>query len=253
MNKLSREDLIKHWLLNTTINFGCSLLHILPTVRGISLNAKPVPRCIPEDYAKALRELYVSGHIQFSSEDSRDDVQSVEGVNRILSRFLGYSIEPPEGRYARGERTIPPSAQTPKVPIVRFDLTSSGGALWESAAEPDWNHFYDELSDYETGEAVSPDLTLLMARLGWFPELHSDRTIEIDSIEIEELRDFPILYWKRLPHVYRATFKCRKSEPRWRSRPNYSFRPAPAWFETWWPTTVSFYTEPWHLPSWPTE
>jgi hypothetical protein len=219
----------------------------------MSLNAKPVPGCIPEDYAKALRELYVSGHILFTAEDPTYEVQSPLGVDGILSQFLRYSIEPPEERYARGERNTHARAQALNIPTVRFELTSSGGALWESVAEPQWNHFYKELSDYETGESVSPDLTLLMARLGWFPELHSDQTIEIDSIEIEELKDFPVLYWRRLPHVYRATFKCPTGEPRWRTRRNYSFRPASAWFEAWWPTTVSFYSKPWELPGWPSQ
>lgn len=217
----------------------------------MSLNARPVPGCSPEDYAQALRELYIARHILFSSENPHDDVESVHGVDGLLSRFLGYSIEPPEERFARGERTIPPGGQTINVPIVWFELTSTGGTLWESVAAPDWNHFYDQLSDYEAGEAVSSNLTLLMARLGWFPELTDGERVDIGSIEVKELSDFSVLYWKRLPHVYRATFKCTRGEPRWRKRPNFQFRPAPDWFEAWWPTTVSFYTQPWHLPGWP--
>src|SRR5580704_8546512 len=104
MKRFSREDLIKHWLLNTAINFPRPLLHVLPKVRGITLNAIEVPGCLAEDYAKGLHDLYQSGHISFTSEDPQDDVQSVFGIAAILSRFEGYSIEPPEERHARGDR-----------------------------------------------------------------------------------------------------------------------------------------------------
>jgi hypothetical protein len=184
----------------------------------------------------------------FTSKDPRDDVQSASGVAAILNRFLGYSVEPSEERYARGERQVDPRGTG--IPRVELALTESGGALWESIAKPVWKRFFDQSSDYQTGDAVSPDLNLLMARLGWFPEL-SGEDIEIESIQLEECSDFPVLYWKRLPHVYRATFKCQRAEARWK-QPEYADRPMePDWFRKWWPTTVTFYTKPWELPDWP--
>ena len=249
MTPLSREDLIKHWLLNTAINFPRPLLHVLPRARGITLNAIEVPGCLAEDYAIGLSDLYQSGHICFTSEDPEDDVRSVFGIAAILGRFMGYSIEMPEERYAHRDRRADPQAAM--IPRVQFALTESGGALWENLAKPDWDQFYGELTDYESGEMFSPDLTLLMARMGWSSELLGDRTIDIQSIEFEEHSDYPVLYWKKLPHVYRATFKCYRSEPRWPRRPNFEFRPAPAWFESWRRTTYRFYTQPWELPYWP--
>jgi len=249
MEQISREDLIQHWLLNAAIGYRCPLLYILPKVRGMTLNAIEVPGCRAEDYAEGLRNLYVSGHVLFTSKDPQDDVQSVSGIAAILSRFLGYSIEPSEERDARAERQVDP--QVAKIPRIEFALTESGGALWESIANPDWGRFYGELSDYEAGEMVSPDLTLLMARMGWSSELLGDRTIEIQSIELEKHSDFPILYWKKLPHVYRATFKCHLAEARWKQPAHADHPIEPDWFREWWPTTVTFYMKPWELPDWP--
>lgn len=249
MTQLSREDLIKYWLLNTAIKFPRALLHIFPKSRGMTLNAPNIPGCTPEDCASGLISLFELGNVTFSSEDPRDDVATKPGLQAILERFLACKAELPEDRYAREKRRIDPLG--PRMACVEFTLTEAGGALWESAAQPDWNRFYDQSSDYETGDAVSLDLTLLMARLGWFTELTSDEGIDIESLEVKDHADFPVLYWKKLPHVYRATFKCHRSEPRWPRRPNFAFRPAPAWFESWQRTTYRFYTQPWELPCWP--
>ncbi len=201
----------------------------------------------------SLQDMHLKGHILFSSEDPEDDVQSDPGVTAILNRFLGYLIEPPEERYARRERHTDPHAS--KIPRVRFALTESGGALWETIAGPEWDRFFDcgvnsGDNDEETGEAVSPDLNLLMAKLGWFPEL-SGEAIDIQSIELEKHSDYPVLYWKKLPRVYRATFKCQRAEARWKKYRNSDCAMEPEWFRKWWHKTATFYTEPWELPDWP--
>lgn len=254
MTQLSREDLIKHWLLNTAIEFHRPLLHLLPKTRGMTLNAPDVPGCTPQDYAAGLMSLFQLGYVNFSSEDPRDDVNSKLGVQTTLERFLAYQLELPEERYAREKQRIDPLG--PRVARVEFALTELGGALWESVAKPEWNRFLDSgvvigERDYKSGDVVSPDQTLLMAHLGWFTELNSDVRIDVESLEVQEHTDYPILYWKKLQHIYRATFKCNRSEPRWPRRPNFAFRPAPAWFESWRRTTYQYYAQPWELPSWP--
>lgn len=235
MEQLFREDLIKHWLLNTAIDFPRPLLHVLPVVRGITLNAKEIPGRAPGDYAHALQELYLSGHVQWTSEDRIDDIRSISRVDAILDRFLRYPF------YARGERQVGP--REPKIPRVEFALTESGGALRGRIAKPDWDHYHGGSSDYKTGDAVSPDLALLMARLGWFSEL-SNETIDIGSLEIEECSDYPVLYWKRLPHVYRATFKCHVGQARWKKQGRSEYPLEPDWFRKWWHSTAHFYTHP---------
>lgn len=254
MTQLSREDLIKFWLLNTAIKFPRPLLHILPKTRGMTLNSPNIPGCTPQNYADGLLSLFQRGHITFSSEDPRDEVNDKLGVQAVLERFLAYQLEPPEERYAREKRRIDPFG--PRIARVEFALTEAGGALWGRIANPEWNKFLDSgvvigEQDYESGDAVSPDLTLLMAHLGWFTELNSEVGIDIASLEIQEHTDYPILYWKNLPHVFRATFKCYRSEARWPRRPHFAFRPAPAWFESWRRTNHRFYTQPWELPCWP--
>jgi hypothetical protein len=249
MTQLSREDLIDHWLLNTAIKFPRPLLHVLPFVRGLTLNAKVIPHCTPEDYAHGLLGLFRSEHLVFTSEDAEDDVQSSAGVDAILKRFLRYPIELVPERH--GAKKTQPPVPTLKIPKVEFALSESGGSLWESVANPTWDHFYDQSSDYQTGDAVSPDLTLLMARLGWFPELTSDEGIDIESLSIEEHTEYQILYWKKLPNVFRATFKCRRIEARWKKISPTGDPFEPEWFRRWRSSTVHFYTHPWELSAWP--
>lgn len=249
MKQTSREDLIKHWLLNTAIEFPRSLLHILPGIRGLTLNAKEVPGCDPEGYAQGLGELFRSGHIVFTSANPEDDVHSALGVDSVLNRFLGYPMEvTAEQHVTKKPQPVRPHL---KIPKVQFSLTESGGALWESIAKPEWNRFYDQSTDYEAGDAVSPDMTLLMANLGWLPELRNGVTIEVESLRIEEHFDYPVLYWKKLPRVYRATFKCHRAEARWKRVEWATFPIEPEWFRYWWHSTVYFYKLPWELSGWP--
>jgi hypothetical protein len=80
------DKVIKHWLLNTAVEFGVPLTHIFPEVSQ-ALNVKPVPGCGSEGYASGLVELFDSGMIALSSEVEGDDTRSRTGVLQILERF----------------------------------------------------------------------------------------------------------------------------------------------------------------------
>jgi hypothetical protein len=120
------------------------------------------------------------------------------------------------------------------------------GEAWEKLAQPDWAHFFDQSDDEETGELTSHDLTLIMARTGWFPEL-AGQQIKAESVNVEEFTDYEILYWKRLPHVYHATFSCVLAEARWAG----GWIGEPKWFRDWWHATTTWYKKPWELEGWP--
>jgi hypothetical protein len=57
MDSSLAEEVIKHWLLNTAVEFGVPLTHIFPEV-GQALNVKPVPGCGSEGYARGLAEWF---------------------------------------------------------------------------------------------------------------------------------------------------------------------------------------------------
>ena len=93
-----------------------------------------------------------------------------------------------------------------------------------------------------------------MARLGWFPELNDERIL-LDTVKLEVLSDFQILYWKRLPLVYRAKFSTERADPRWSGiEPNRPGKTSEQeWFQDWWHNANSWYKLPWELPGWPPE
>src|SRR3954464_8858827 len=86
MDSSLADEVIKHWLLNTAVEFGVPLTHIFPEVSQ-ALNVEPVPGCCSEGYARGLVELFDSGMIALSSEVEGDDTRSRTGVLQILDRF----------------------------------------------------------------------------------------------------------------------------------------------------------------------
>jgi hypothetical protein len=186
--------------------------------------------------------------IEFSSKLLEDNVATRSGILNILDRFLGFSSENPSAlMIRRSRRTSVSNTFAGRTDLkVHFRLTEEGGDAWEKIAEPAWDHFFDQRSDYETGEMYSRDLTLLVARLGWFSEL-DDTRIDINTIELQTHSEFQVLYWKTLPNVYRATFSLAHAESRWMNGRSGE----PKWFREWWHSTTKWFTQPWELPDWP--
>jgi hypothetical protein len=235
------RKIVEHWLLNTAIDFPRSINLILPHVAVESLNVKPVPGCGANDYAESIADLFAAGMIRIESDIPADDFKEREGLLRVL-----------ENIQQMGRPAIVRSAQRETLKRkFYFELTAKGGAEWERRAKPEWENFYSESSDGRIGDAVSPNLTLLMARLGWFAELNHQR-IQHDTIELEEHPDYQVLYWKWLPHVYRASFCCEPAGGLW-GREDGTRAHEPKWFTNWWHATNRWYTEPWELAGWPSE
>lgn len=244
------NEIAKHWLLTSAIDFPRGLGYFFRKVHELALNMREVPGCAPAGYAAALRDLFDLGMIEFSSALQEDDVKTRTGVSNVLDRFLTFSRENPDHRLIRRVGEAPalgPCADRPDL-NVKFRLTDAGGDAWEQTAEPDWLHFFGQSHDIENGEIFSQDLTLLMARLGWFNELASAQ-VAVDTIELQTHSDYQILYWKRLPNVYRVTFSVTDAEPRWPCSGSLE----PKWFRDWWHSTTEWYKKPWDLPNWPTQ
>lgn len=242
------EAVIRYWLLDIATEFPRNLGLIFPSVGSEALNVKEIPGCKAEDYAESLVGAFEEGLISLESDFPEDDVSSKLGTEQIMERFVRLRGDEREVRYAR-RRTQPIPVRQPRR-RVRFQLTAAGGQEWERLAEPDWSSFFTQSGDEATGdvELGSPNLNLLMARMGWFRGLNGER-IKVETVRLETCSNYQILYWKRLPLVYRALFSVESGKP----HRTGERRDEPAWFRAWWNSTDSWYRKPWELPNWPTE
>ena len=246
------DEIVKQWLLTTAIKFPRCLGYIFPEVEGLALNMIEVPGCGKNEYAKALLALFHAGMIRFSSEESTHAIEPRADISKILDHLLSLDSGDPTARIVRyASRRSKAAEKVVRDPFlyVTFELTELGGKAWEKFAEPDWTRFLDQLTDITdegAGEMTSPDLTLIMAYMGWFPPF-ADHQIKPVTVKVEQVADYPILYWKRLPHVYHATFEFKKANPKWQE----GRIDGPAWFREWWHATTIWYKKPWELPGWP--
>jgi len=251
---VDRGQLIEHWLLNLAVEHPVSLGLLFPEAEVQGLNVRPVPGCSSEDYARSLFDLFVAERIELDSEFPEDDVRSRSGVSTLLDRFRRLSREDSIVRHLipRDRPSSGSTGQHHHRRRVHFQLTARGGEAWEKTAEPDWRRFVC-VSTYSapngksaTGELISADRDLLLAYMGWYPEVNREQ-IQLDTIKWQTHTDFEILYWKRLPFVYHASFQVRPAEARWNG-----YR-EPEWFRDWWFSTSSWHKEPSQLPNWGSE
>jgi hypothetical protein len=242
---MSADPMIKHWLLNLAVEYPVWLGHLFPAVDCEALNVKPVPGCNAKGYARNLIELSDSGRVAFSSDVPGDDPESRPGLERILERFLGLANDDPARQHTSDLRPMYERNRLPGMQVY-FKLTPSGGAAWERMAEPDWAHILTVSVDAESGDLFSPDRHLLMAYLGWYPEIEAQR-IQLKAISWQTHSDFQVLYWKRIPLVYQASFTLHSAEgsiePEWHRTPQ--------WFREWYTSAITWHKQPWELASWP--
>ena len=244
------SEIIRHWLLNTVVEFGVPLTSIFP-VAGHGLNVKPIPSCTSDDYAKGLLELFDSDLITFSSKVPGDATGSREGILRILDRFRSLSKDDP---LLRGTHGLLPTHQLIKLggKQVYFELTPLGGEAWEKIAQPDWARHLSASTVFPvigvmTGkcELISADRDLMIAYMGWYPQV-SHEQIQMETVTWQTHSDFKILYWKQIPFVHHVSFQVQPADQRW-------IGGAPHWFQDWWTSSQSWYIKPWDLPGWPSK
>jgi len=244
------DKLMRHWLLDIAVEFPRSLVLLFPFVEGEALNAKTIHGQQPESYAKGLINLFENGLIRFSSDVPGDEVQTSAGVERLLERFVRLSKDDSLLR-REGQLLSTYQRRHIKELQVSFELTSEGGRVWESDAEPNWDRCFTQSTGDADCELVSSNLDRIMAVIGWFPEIVGGR-VDVNSIRIQRLDDSPILYWKHLPSVFKANFAFDKTDPRW-SSDGPAWPREPKWFHDWRVATASWYRKPWEMPAWPSE
>jgi hypothetical protein len=222
------DAIVKHWALNLVVNCPMPLCLVYPIVKTEALNVKEIPGFEAEDYAAVLKDLLSQRLIQLSTLDgaTAPDWSAILELLRLLP--------------------VAPTWVTSKLPggQIYFELTTRGGATWQRLAEPNWSHILIESSDLESCELFSPDRHKLMAFMGWYQELHG-RAIDLETVEITRKANFPILYWKRLPFVYHASFQLKPSTTgQLAAKRIWSFR----WLREW--AALPWHRAPWDLPGW---
>jgi hypothetical protein len=245
LSMTTTSAITRHWILNLARECRGRISDVVPFVEELHLNVRKVPGVTAEDYATVLLDLFDSGAIRVRSRDEEGSLAKRSDLEAVLHARLQL---PPVSRMTFLRKKKPPTdppAIIRDAPDLGWELTSQGGEEWESLALPDWNHFATILSDPESGEMWSSNFDLLMAELGWSRELNG---VEIDrsSLNLELLHDYAITYWKNLPVVHHASFKCR-----WGEHGLSTDRPEPEWFQKWWRSRHEWYTAPWMLPGWP--
>lgn len=233
--------IIRHWILNLARECRGRISDVVPFVEELHLNVRKVPGATASDYAAVFLDLFDSDAIRVRFRDEEGSLAKRSDLQAVLAARLQL---PPISRMKflrkNGPSTDPP-AIIREAPDLGWELSSRGGEEWESLALPDWNRFANIVSDQESGEMLSSNFDLLMAELGWCRELNG---VEIDrsTLNLEVVRDCAITYWKILPIVHHASFKCR-----WGEHGLLKGRPEPEWFENWWRSRHNWYTEPWML------
>jgi hypothetical protein len=242
-------DIVKYWLLNTALEFPCGLGLLFPVIESEALNVKEISGIRSEDYAASLVQLYEAGLIMIDSPLAEDQVNSKIAVTHVIERFMRRS--PIERGVRHVTRTSRSQTGREERKSAKFQLTTAGGQEWERYAKPDWDHYLDLPTSSGTGAITSQNRDLVIAVMGFFPEIGGGQ-IDLDSVAIQEIRNYSILYWKRLPSVFKATFRFEQAEARWGGKgPAWSNEPT--WFKEWWAATNSWYIKPWESPEWPSE
>jgi hypothetical protein len=229
---LSRDDVVKHWLLNLAINCPIHLPLLFPSFRSGALNARAIPHCPGDELARGLLDLFRSGMVTLSSESQEDDVTSHSGVSRVLDRFLALPTDHKHERFPRQ----PPAIR------VSFALTALGGEIWEKVAEPDWTRLLDESSDLAETDICTANRDLLMAYMGWYEEINEARILT-ETAQWNTHKDFAILYWKRLPLVHHVNCRLEVKPP----------SAAPDWVRDRYSSATRWYRKPWELSGWPSD
>jgi hypothetical protein len=245
---LSLSEITRHWLLNTTVEFGVPLAYLFPEVSQ-ALNVRPVPDCGSEDYASGLMELFGLGMITFSSVVEGDDTDTLAGVRKILERFRALSKDAPALRCDGRLLKLYELRRLPGMQVY-FELTPLGGEAWEKSAQPHWTRYLSASTVFPVigvmageCELISADRDLMMAYMGWYSELSGEQ-IQLETVTWQTHTDFKIVYWKQIPFVHHASFQVHSSDRRWIGE-------VPRWFQDWWTSSQSWYTKPWDLHGWP--
>ena len=267
MATLSKKELLRFWLLTSAIDHSVSLRCFFPKFEWGPLNMRDLPGCSPTDYVRELLVLFDNEWIEFESTISPGDSSIRSGVIQILDRFLQFSEQNPAATLLRWVTRPGNDLRYIHRPDLKadFKLTLKGGEAWEAIAKPNWGKFLEEFGDFEgEGEGLKPssrelasqDLNLILAHLGWFREDWTESIVygpQLDSTKVQFHEEYQVLYWKRLPSVYKATFALTPVQPLWPKGPNGEphWHQEPKWFADWRNTSRKWFTQPWELPDWP--
>lgn len=203
------REIVRHWILDLAITGSRKVSDFVPYVESEHLNVLPVSGAAPNHYSDAFVSLFDEGLIHcFRDEDDEQGNSPVDSA--VLESVLKARLQFPQVT-SRVRLRVPGPVNSAK-PDLEWRPTSVGGKEWERLAQPNWERFVFMLFDPPSAEGLvkgadawSANLDFLMAELGWCREFNGEE-VDRQSLRVEVLHDYPIVYWKTLPVVYHATF-----------------------------------------------
>jgi hypothetical protein len=136
--------------------------------------------------------------------------------------------------------------------IASYELTSQGGAYWETIARADWNRYFqwDDYNNFVEGrsfecELIGIDRQLMQELVNIHCCYLPGHAIPITGTEAwETLESWEPTYWKILPRAYRVSYQAREKVP------SINLNTLPSWYEAheraqkWYSEIKEWYTDP---------
>ncbi|WP_254614892.1 MULTISPECIES: hypothetical protein [unclassified Myxococcus] len=181
-------DLLDLWLLEAALELPTPLqLLVSPDPAG-SLNMRDDPRFSHEELCERLAGLAERDLIRIHEHpDGMEELFTPEAISQAILRPRPRSIQV-------------------------YELTPSGGALWETQARPDWSRYVNAGEEPSANdapeswviEAVSLDIA--EAEFRFHEELGDGNRPVPESKRGEALTPWNVTYWKTLPRGYRLHY-----------------------------------------------
>ena len=166
-----------------------------------------------EVWAVAFERLLELGFIEFY-EEQRGDVGRAEVARPTREEILR--------ELTRTDVTF--DAMNPREterPVWLYQLTKSGGAVWEQFAQPGWEQYMEwgvatSEEEGEPGKGFAKCVDKNRIELFFHHALNAGLTIEPSTVTWAEEKEWKVRAWKTLPIVHVAEFVARRYEsPEW--------------------------------------
>jgi hypothetical protein len=210
------------WLLNLAVEHEVLVSELIP-FQGLGLNSPSLPNSDDVKHKELLVDLFARGLV-----DVFHIGKNLIDVDRSLRRVQQRDID-----------TLISSAISRR--SLAFELTNSGGEMWERFAEPKWDLFITQSLGENNGIIYSQNLDRLVACLGSLRYL-SGATVDLKDVRLKKEAEFQVLYWKTLPDVFVAEFGMERLQS-----PDPD---VPDWFINWQNRIWNWHVEPWDTAQW---
>ncbi len=181
-------DVLDLWLLEAALELPTPLHLLVASDPAAALNMRDDPRFSHEELCERLAALAERDLIIVHEHpDGMEELFTPDAISKALLR------------------------PRPRSFFV-YELTPSGGALWEAQAQPDWSRYVNAGEEPSANEAPESwviealSLDIAEAEFRFHEELGDGNRPVPESKLGEELAPWNVTYWKTLPRGYRLRY-----------------------------------------------